>query len=659
MTDNPADLAGMALGDLRGLWAAQEWYVQLGVGVGLLVLVVLVVWAASTSGSSRRSAIPVAQTRRPGWLARRRAARGTSHPKDGGCTVGRASWNRAVVLPDVVLRLGGLVFGAPGSGKTHFVRLLIQAAALAGRGCIIIDPKGSPALRETVADLGGLVFTIGGWLKWNPLEADPLVMAQQLLAAIPEDSNAPRVYHDGFRLAVLQLGKALAAAQEEPDLRRIVGLLRSGDWTDYCQEHLGADFVAPSRVEAEGVQTGAAGLAALLLGPAGDNLGSGPDCLRLANALERGQIVLLSLPSARGDMTRQLGLWALLGLQAQLAKRIGTRHTPALVILDEAYRLGKQAAQLAVDLMGEGREAGVAVVQVTQGPSDMEEHGRHVLARAAQDAAWVLLFRQGTLDSDRASRLLGMHLVEERTWSEGEGGRRTHSKHVSAPWAAPYELEALGRHTGEAWLRIPAGRGQGVSVEHLQVAVPRPGIRALPKVIPSVVLSPMPLRMIEAGGAERLRRMPRILPPGPTLTTSLSRVSPPGVSKGYPPSSRGIPPVLDGVPEGSDQDEARFWNKVEQAPCGCWLWVSRDVNTQGYPKFKVGKRSEAGHRFAYRRLYGPIPKHDAAGNAIEVDHCCPCPSHRPNKLCLRHLQLKSKPAHKAITVARRLRRKAA
>jgi len=659
MTDNPAALPGMVLDDLRGLWTAQDWPVRVAAVIGVLLLLLLLAWAASTSGTGRDTPIPVNRERRPGWGARVRAARGERHPPDGGCTVGRASWHRAVVLPDVVLRLGGLIFGAPGSGKTHFVRLLVQAAALAGHGCIIIDPKGSPALRETVADLGGLVFTIGGWLTWNPLEADPVVMGQQLLAAIPEDSNAPRVYRDGFRLAVLQLGKAMAKAKEEPDLATIVHRLRSGDWMDYCMEQLGAGFVAPSKVEADGVQTGAAGLAALLLGPAGDNLGSGPDCLRLADALERGQIVLLSLPSARGDMTRQLGLWALLGLQAQLAKRIGTRHTPALVILDEAYRLGKQAAQLAVDLMGEGREAGVAVVQVTQGPSDMEEHGRHVLARAAQDAAWVLLFRQGTLDSDRASRLLGMHLVEERTWSEGEGGRRTHSKHVSAPWAAPYELEALGRHTGEAWLRIPAGRGQGVSVEHLQVAVPRPGLRALPRVIPRVVIEPMPLRMIEAGEPGALCKMPRILPPGPTLTTSLSRVSPPGVSKGYPPSSRGIPPVLDGVPEGNDQDEARFWSKVEQAPCGCWLWVSRDVNTQGYPKFKVGKRSEAGHRFAYRRLYGPIPKHDAAGNAIEVDHCCPCPSHRPNKLCLRHLQLKSKPAHKALTVARRLRKKAA
>jgi len=615
------------------------------------LLFVVLAWMQVKS-ASRRGTVPITHSRRPGWLARRRARQGVAHPRDGGCTVGHASWNRSVVLPDVVLRLGGLIFGAPGSGKTHFVRLLVQAAALAGRGCIIIDPKGSPHLRETVADLGGLVFTIGGWLTWNPLESDPVVMAQQLLAAIPEDSNAPRVYHDGFRLAVLQLGKAIAAAQEEPDLRRIVGLLRSGEWTDYCQEHLGADFVAPSKVEAEGVQTGAAGLAALLLGPAGDNLGSGPDCLSLANALERGQIVLLSLPSARGDMTRQLGLWALLGLQAQLAKRIGTRHTPALVILDEAYRLGKQAAQFAVDLMGEGREAGVAVVQVTQGPSDMEEHGRHVLQRAAQDAAWVLLFRQGTLDSDRASRLLGMHLVEERTWSEGEGGRRTHSKHVSAPWAAPYELEALGRHTGEAWLRIPAGRGQGVSVEHLQVAVPRPGLRALPRVIPRVVIEPMPLRMIEGGGSGPLRLMPRIVPAGPTLITMLSGGTPPGGTKGEGGSpAREI--VRGGtLPEGRDEDEVRFWSKVEQEGCGCWIWVSPDVNNQGYAKFKVKKKSVSGHRFAYERLYGPIPACDAEGQAIDVDHCCPC-WHGPNKLCMRHLQLKSKPKHRKITWQRR------
>ncbi len=605
---------------MAGLWRSLPTSAHWAI-LGLALAALLVFTLMQGGSSPRTAAVPVTHSRRPGWLARRRARQGAAHPRDGGCTVGRASWNRSVVLPDEVLRLGGLIFGAPGSGKTHFVRLLIQAAALAGRGCIIVDPKGSPALRETVADLGGLVFTIGGWLKWNPLEADPLVMAQQLLAAIPEDSNAPRVYHDGFRLAVLQLGKAMATAQEEPDLRRIVHLLRSGEWMDYCQEHLGADFVAPSRVEAEGVQTGAAGLAALLLGPAGDNLGSGPDCLSLADALERGQIVLLSLPSARGDMTRQLGLWALLGLQAQLAKRVGTRHTPALVILDEAYRLGKEAARLAVDLMGEGREAGVAVVQVTQGPSDMEEHGRHVLQRAAQDAAWVLLFRQGTLDSDRASRLLGMHLVEERTWSEGEGGRRTHSKRVSAPWAAPYELEALGRHTGEAWLRIPAGRGQGVSVEHLQVAVPRPGIRALPRVIPSVVIEPVPLAALPGG--EPVKRLPRIIPPLPpghrtrTVTNRTQEI--PSQEEATVPDNGVVSLVRQRVIGDNDPDHARFWSKVERDPVtGCWnsTYRTNKKGGKGRPQATINGVEKLVYHWTYLWFKGPIPKR------MEVDHLC-------------------------------------
>jgi len=600
---------------MAGLWRSLPTSAHWAI-LGLALAALLVFTLMQGGSSPRTAAVPVTHSRRPGWLARRRARQGVAHPKDGGCTVGQASWNRSVVLPDVVLRLGGLIFGAPGSGKTHFVRLLIQAAALAGRGCIIVDPKGSPALRETVADLGGLVFTIGGWLKWNPLEADPVVMAQQLLAAIPEDSNAPRVYHDGFRLAVLQLGKAMAAAHEEPDLRRIVGLLRSGDWMDYCEEHLGADFVALSSVEAQGVQTGAAGLAALLLGPAGDNLGSGPDCLSLADALERGQIVLLSLPSARGDMTRQLGLWALLGLQAQLAKRIGTRHTPALVILDEAYRLGKEAAKLAVDLMGEGREAGVAVVQVTQGPSDMEEHGRHVLQRAAQDAAWVLLFRQGTLDSERASRLLGMHLVEERTWSEGEGGRRTHSKHVSAPWAAPYELEALGRHTGEAWLRIPAGRGQDVRVEHLQVAVPRPGVRALPRVIPSVILEPVGLPKLPGGSSPRW--LPRIVPAlpsssGPSSGTKWIRLAGP-VDQGSGPDNAMLRSRVIG---DSDPDHARFWGRVFLEPrSGCWECTYAKNGRSGRPKARINGKLLLAYQWTWLWFRGPIPKNK------EIDHTC-------------------------------------
>jgi hypothetical protein len=48
----------------------------------------------------------------------------------------------------------GAVFGGPGSGKTTFLQLLVDANV--GRmPCVVVDPWGSPALDQTVRNHGG------------------------------------------------------------------------------------------------------------------------------------------------------------------------------------------------------------------------------------------------------------------------------------------------------------------------------------------------------------------------------------------------------------------------------------------------------------------------------------------------------------------------
>ena len=64
----------------------------------------------------------------------------------------------------------------------------------------------------------------------------------------------------------------------------------------------------------------------------------------------------------------------------------------------------------------------------------------------------------------------------------------------------------------------------------------------------------------------------------------------------------------------------RFWNKVEAAPNGCWLWRGA-LNPRGYGHMIVGSRRDgsrryvAVHRFAYLALVGPI-------TAPQLDHVC-------------------------------------
>jgi hypothetical protein len=135
----------------------------------------------------------------------------------------------------------------------------------------------------------------GGQKTEDPLEADPEVMAEQLLEGEPIDKQAPGVFCGGARLAMQQLGRALTVSGEKPDVDQVVALLRSGKWQDVVRQRLGKHFVLLTEHERDGVRAFAAGLAGLLLGPAGRSLGSGPECLRLRDTVAQRRIVLFSL----------------------------------------------------------------------------------------------------------------------------------------------------------------------------------------------------------------------------------------------------------------------------------------------------------------------------------------------------------------------------
>ena len=99
----------------------------------------------STRSAPAQSSMAV---RRPGWIARRRARGGIVHRRDR-VGVGYKSAVGAVHLTLRELAGHGAAFGGPGSGKTTFLQLLVEAAA-GQTPVVIVDPKGSPALAETV-----------------------------------------------------------------------------------------------------------------------------------------------------------------------------------------------------------------------------------------------------------------------------------------------------------------------------------------------------------------------------------------------------------------------------------------------------------------------------------------------------------------------------
>lgn len=90
--------------------------------------------------------------------------------------------------------------------------------------------------------------------------------------------------------------------------------------------------------------------------------------------------------------------------------------------------------------------------------------GHHALDQAAQDAAWVLAFRQGTRDSVTASRLLGVRWAEERSWSTGRKTREN-VRIVEAPYVSASTLEDLEKpDTAKGLAAMIRSGGQSISV---------------------------------------------------------------------------------------------------------------------------------------------------------------------------------------------------
>jgi hypothetical protein len=173
---------------------------------------------------------------RPGWIARRRAHRGIAHtPKRIG--VGYRSAVGRVQIDIETLRLAGYIGGAPGSGKTSFLRTLIQGFA---GPVVVLDLKGSPDLADTVWALAGHVWEIGGSLKLDLLDPEPAILAQQLLEGeIFTDRGT--VYRAIAEHACLQAAQVLRWRGEPREPSRILALCREPIDPSGRDTHVGTD----------------------------------------------------------------------------------------------------------------------------------------------------------------------------------------------------------------------------------------------------------------------------------------------------------------------------------------------------------------------------------------------------------------------------------
>ena len=150
--------------------------------------------------------------RRPGWIARRRARGSIAHRGDRIGVVGYTAAVRAVHLTLAELAGHGLAAGGPKSGKTTFLQLLVEASA-DRLPVVLVDPKGSPALADTVRAHGGQVWTLDGKLPADLLDPRPWQVPDMLLEAEDYQSRCSRVPRCGEPARVVG---GLRAGIEQP-----------------------------------------------------------------------------------------------------------------------------------------------------------------------------------------------------------------------------------------------------------------------------------------------------------------------------------------------------------------------------------------------------------------------------------------------------------
>jgi HNH endonuclease len=457
-----------------------------------VVVLLLVTRLRDSAATAHRGETGIAAGR-PGWIARRRAYRGIAHTPNRIGIGYRSAVGRVRIDIDA-LRLAGYVGGAPGSGKTSFLRTLIQGFA---GPVVVLDLKGSPDLADTVSALPGHVWEIGGPLKLDLLDPEPAILAQQLVEGeIFTDRGT--VYRAIAEHACLQAAHVLCWRGEAREPSRIQALIASPSTLadairtsaptgDRKAERWIGELEASSNIVREAFGTFAHRLGTLLDSPAGLSLGASGDVIRLQDVVATRGKLLMRLDPRYGAISRKLGAWmlvAMLRLAAEL--RAARWNGQLLFIVDEPRLLGHEGRHLA-DLFGTARDAGVGLVVADQGIAGLSAVHPDLPDAVMRSTGWQLVLRQGSAtDADKIAALFGM--TQQPDVSQSSDGRTT-TRWRDEPRVKPHWL--LGMPPGAAWLRVaPTGDYQQESLVRLQVARPQPAVHVRRLALPPGLSEP-------------------------------------------------------------------------------------------------------------------------------------------------------------------------
>ncbi len=296
-----------------------------------------------------------------------------------------------------------LVAGQVGRGKSALVKCLLARAAVAGRRCVVVDPKGEYASFAAALGAEPVALEPNGRVRLNPLAGDRDDPARAVLLAALLAASLERRLASAERAA---LDVALRAADDagEATLRGVLDQLLSP--TTASAQLLGTtvgELAAEGRTAALELRRLVAGeLRGMFDGPStpGADLAGDVVVLDVSGAVRSGALpVVLCCAAAALEATRR-----------------APRPARTILVLDEAWSLlaDEGAARWLQGGFKLARARGVAHVLVLHRLSDLAAAGADGSVTAAiaagllRDVETCVLFGQPPAEAAALAELLGL-----------------------------------------------------------------------------------------------------------------------------------------------------------------------------------------------------------------------------------------------------------
>lgn len=355
---------------------------------------------------------------------------------------------RTIVAPESARQRHMHIVGSNGSGKSRFMRTLIQQDIREGRGVCLVDPHGTQCedLLRWLANRPRLAkhrkvryFKIGDGQEtvgFNPLRVDDKRHAHAAATRVAdaigrlfseEELRHQPLTHEVLVLLLMTLAETdmtlsdaplFLNAQYRPSVEHLVDGLTNAS----ARERWRMLFALKTPAFTEYVASVARRLFTLLANPVVASTFSQREAtIDLRHAMDDGEILLFNLCDTEvfdGDSAQLFGLLLISSLFEQ--SKLRTNTAPYFLYLDEAHRFlsGSRIAEI----FEECRKYGLHMVLAHQNLGQLREAGERVFAtvmneaevkavfsiREPEDAKYLvnLLYRNGAIDPNKVKDVL-------------------------------------------------------------------------------------------------------------------------------------------------------------------------------------------------------------------------------------------------------------